>query len=76
MHRLQISAELIPDSNNGGYLVYCPEFDVMTQGNNPDDAITNIKEAVHGYIKTIGIKQAFKEYRKPIRELIVLQRPL
>ncbi|MBU0758909.1 MAG: type II toxin-antitoxin system HicB family antitoxin [Candidatus Omnitrophica bacterium] len=70
MHRLQISAELIPDPNNGGYTVYCPEFDVMSQGDDPDEAIANLREAVKGYIKTIGIKQAFKEYRKPIRESI------
>ena len=68
MHRLQISAELIPDTHNGGYTVYCPEFDIMTQGDDPDEAIANIKEAVRGYIKTVGIKKAFKEYRKLIRE--------
>ena len=70
MHRLQITAELIPDPHNGGYIVYCPEFDVMTQGDNPDEALANIKEAVRGYVKTIGIRQAFKEYRHPIRESI------
>lgn len=70
MHRLQLTAELIPDPQNGGYTVYCPEFDLMTQGNDPDDALTNLKEAVRGYIKTIGIKKAFKEYRKLIRETL------
>ncbi|MBU3933231.1 MAG: type II toxin-antitoxin system HicB family antitoxin [Candidatus Omnitrophica bacterium] len=70
MHRLQISAELIPDPKNGGYTVYCPEFDIMTQGDDPDQAITNLKEALRGYIKVVGIKQAFKEYRHPIRELV------
>jgi len=70
MHRLQITAELIPDVNNGGYTVYCPEFDIMTQGDNPDDSIANLREALRGYIKTIGVKQAFKEYRKLIRETV------
>ena len=70
MHRLQVSAELIPDSRNGGYTVYCPEFDIMSQGDDPDEAIGNLKEAVCGYIKTIGIKKAFKEYRKLIRESV------
>jgi len=70
MHRLQISAELIPDPKNGGYTVYCPEFDIMTQGDDPDQAITNLKEALRGYIKVVGVKQAFKEYRHPIRELV------
>jgi predicted RNase H-like HicB family nuclease len=70
MHRLQLTAELIPDTQNGGYTVYCPEFDVMTQGDNPDDALANLKEAIQGYIKTVGIKKAFKEYRKLIRETL------
>lgn len=71
MHRLQVTAELIPElTNGGGYTVYCPEFDIMTQGDNPDDAITNLREALRGYVKVIGIKQAFKEYRKLIRETV------
>lgn len=70
MHRLQLTAELIPDPHNGGYTVYCPEFDVMTQGDDPDDAIFNLKEALRGYIKAVGIKNAFKEYRKLIRETL------
>lgn len=70
MHKLLLNAELIPDSKNGGYTVYCPEFDLMTQGDDPNDAIANLKEAVRGYIKTVGIKKAFKEYRKLIRETL------
>ena len=71
-HRLQITAELIPDPNNGGYTASCPEFDVMTQGDDPDSALANLKEAVRGYIKVVGIKEAFKEYRHPIREFVEL----
>lgn len=70
MHKLRLTAELIPDPHNGGYTAHCPEFDVMTQGDDPDDAISNLKEAIRGYIKTIGIKKAFKEYRKLIRETL------
>lgn len=70
MHRLQVTAELIPDPQNGGYTIYCPEFDVMTQGDDPDDALANLKEAIQGYIKALGIKKAFKEYRKLIRETL------
>ena len=70
MHKLQLTAELIPDPKNGGYTVYCPEFDVMTQGDDPDDALANLKEALRGYIKAVGIKKAFKEYRKLIRETL------
>ena len=71
-HRIQISAELIPEPKEGGYTAYCPEFDVASQGDDPDDAIKNLKEALFGYIKTIGIREAFKSYRHPIREIIEL----
>jgi predicted RNase H-like HicB family nuclease len=60
MHRLQVTAELISDPANGGYTVYCPEFDIMTQGDDPDDSIANLREALRGYIKTVGIKQVFQ----------------
>ena len=55
MHRLQLTAELIPDPQNGGYTVYCPEFDIMSQGDDPDDAVANIREAVTGYL--VGLRQ-------------------
>ena len=70
MHKLQLTAELIPDTHNGGYTAHCPELDVMSQGDDPDDAIANLREAIQGYIKTVGVKKAFKEYRKLIWETL------
>lgn len=69
-HRLHVTAELTPDPRDGGYVVYCPEFDIASQGDDPDEAITNLKEALRGYIAVVGIKQALREYRHPIRETI------
>ena len=69
-HNIHVTAELVPDPREGGYVVYCPEFDVASQGGDPDEAIANLKEAVVGYIKAVGIKQAIKEYRHPIRETV------
>jgi len=34
MHKLQLTTELIPDPQNRGYTIYCPEFDIMTQGDH------------------------------------------
>jgi len=73
MHRIEITAELIPEPKEGGYTVYCPEFDVASQGDDPDEAIANLKEALIGYIKTVGIREAFKSYRRPIRETVELR---
>jgi predicted RNase H-like HicB family nuclease len=30
--KLTITAELTPDEEEGGYVVYCPELDIYTQG--------------------------------------------
>lgn len=70
IHRLHVTAELTPDSHDGGYVVYCPEFDLATQGENANEAITHLKEALRGYIAVVGIEQALKEYRHPIRETV------
>ncbi|OHB70994.1 MAG: hypothetical protein A2W17_00940 [Planctomycetes bacterium RBG_16_41_13] len=72
MHNIRITAELTMDRQEGGYSVYCPEFDVYSQGETTEDAIQNIKEAVTGYIKAIGIEKALKEFNPPIRETLEL----
>jgi len=54
-YRLVITAELTPDEEEGGYSVYCPELDIYTQGDDVEDAVTNLREAAIGFIKVVGI---------------------
>jgi predicted RNase H-like HicB family nuclease len=54
-YRLVITAELTPDEEEGGYSVYCPELDIYTQGDDVEDAVTNLREAAVGFIKVVGI---------------------
>jgi predicted RNase H-like HicB family nuclease len=72
MHNIRITAELTPDRQEGGYSVYCPEFDVYSQGETTEEAISNIKEAVNGYIRVVGVEEALKEFNPPIRETLEL----
>lgn len=72
MHNINITVELTPDRQEGGYSVYCPEFDIYSQGETAEEANKNIKEAVVGYIKAIGIEEALKEFNPPIRETLEL----
>lgn len=53
--RLIIIAELMPDEEEGGYSVYCPELDIFIQGDDVEDAVTNVWEAASGLIKMVGI---------------------
>ena len=53
-YRLVITAELTPDEEEGGYSVYCPELDIYTQGDDVEEAVTNLREAAVGFIKVLG----------------------
>lgn len=39
------------------YVALCPELDVVSQGYNVEEAITNLKEAVELYIEEMGFPE-------------------
>ena len=55
MRRITITAELI-EEEGGGYTVYCPELDIYTQGEDLDDALSNLKEAAELHIEEVGLE--------------------
>jgi predicted RNase H-like HicB family nuclease len=55
MRKIKITAELVP-AEEGGYVVYCPELDITTEGETVDEAIDMLKDAASGYIDVIGIE--------------------
>ena len=55
MRKIRISAELTP-ADEGGYVVYCPELDVTTEGETVEEAIAMLKDAAAGYIEVVGIE--------------------
>ena len=71
-YRLNITAELTPDEEEGGYSVYCPELDIYTQGETVQEAITNLKEAAEGYIEVVGLDQLNLRPKPVIRKEIEL----
>ncbi|MEW6557173.1 MAG: type II toxin-antitoxin system HicB family antitoxin [Elusimicrobiota bacterium] len=64
--KIKISVELIPEPEEGGFTVYCPELDIYSQGDNEKDALRNIKEAAELHIEEIGIDKL--ELRKIVRK--------
>jgi predicted RNase H-like HicB family nuclease len=54
MRKIRITAELTP-AEEGGFIVYCPELDVTTEGETVDEAIAMLKDAAAGYIDVVGI---------------------
>ncbi len=55
MKQIVITAELIKEKE-GGYTVYCPELDIYTQGEDVEDALSNLKEAAELHIEEVGIE--------------------
>ncbi|OGQ94497.1 MAG: hypothetical protein A2521_15110 [Deltaproteobacteria bacterium RIFOXYD12_FULL_57_12] len=55
MKRIKITAELTP-AEEGGYIVYCPELDITTEGETVDEALAMIKDAATGYIEVVGLE--------------------
>ncbi len=55
MKRIVLSAELMKEEE-GGLTVYCPELDIYTQGDDIEDALSNLKEAAKLHIEEIGVK--------------------
>ena len=55
MKRIKITAELTP-AEEGGYIVYCPELDITTEGESVEEALAMIKDAATGYIEVVGLE--------------------
>ncbi len=55
MKRIVLSAELMKEEE-GGFTVYCPELDIYTQGDDIEDALSNLREAAELHIEEIGVK--------------------
>ncbi len=71
MSHITITAELIKESE-GGYTVYCPELDIYTQGDDVEDAISNLKEAAELHVEELGIENVkLKEIQRREIELAV-----
>jgi predicted RNase H-like HicB family nuclease len=53
--KIEITVELTPDLEVGGYVAYCPELDITTEGETTEEAIAMMKEAAEGYIEIVAI---------------------
>ena len=66
----QITVELIPDPEQGGFTARMPDIPAYGEGETEDEAIADLKEAVRGYIDTFGLEDALARLSSPmIREL-------
>ena len=67
------TVDLIPDPEQGGFTARLPDVPAYGEGDTEDEAITDLKEALRGYIETFGIDDALARVNSPstLRELDV-----
>jgi len=71
MKKIRITAELTP-AEEGGYVVYCPELDITTEGETVEEAIEMLKDAAAGYIEVVGIENIPHFSQKTVSESLEL----
>ena len=55
---MQLTVELIPDEEQGGFTARIPDIPAFGEGETEDEAIADLQEAVRGYIETFGLADA------------------
>ena len=66
----QLTVELIPDEEQGGFTARIPDIPAYGEGETEDEAIADLQEALRGYIETFGLADALGRISNPtIRHL-------
>ena len=60
-----VTVELIPDLLEGGYTARLPDIPAYGEGETEDEAISDLKEALRGYIEAYGIDDALARISSP-----------
>lgn len=62
---MQLTVELIPDEEQGGFTARIPDIPAFGEGETQDEAIADLQEALRGYIATFGLADALARVCHP-----------
>jgi len=66
---------LLEPAEEGGYIAKCVEIPVATEGEDKEEAIKNVKEAIEGYLEVRAEVLGKSKVRKQLVEITVKQAP-
>jgi predicted RNase H-like HicB family nuclease len=52
MRRIKLTRVI--QKEDDGFVSFCPELDIASQGDTKDEARTNLEEAIDGFLETAG----------------------
>jgi predicted RNase H-like HicB family nuclease len=61
----QLTVELIPDPEEGGFTACVPDIPAYGEGETEDEAIEDLKEALRAYIEAFGLDAALARISSP-----------
>lgn len=61
-----ITVELIPDPDQGGFTARIPDIPAYGEGENEEEAIADLREAIRGYVETFGVEDALARLCSPV----------
>jgi predicted RNase H-like HicB family nuclease len=64
MHR-QLTAELIPDPEEGGFTARVPDIPAYGEGETEEEALADLKQALQAYIEAFGLEDALVRINAP-----------
>lgn len=62
---MQLTVELIPDDEQGGFTARIPDIPAFGEGETEEAAIADLQEAIRGYIEAFGIDDALGRISHP-----------
>jgi predicted RNase H-like HicB family nuclease len=63
MKKILLSAVL--NQEDDGYVSLCTELDIASQGSTVDEALSNLKEAVEGFLEAANPQEISERLKKP-----------
>ncbi|MEX2172492.1 MAG: hypothetical protein WD851_24435 [Pirellulales bacterium] len=51
---MELTVELIPDLEEGGFTARLPDIPAYGEGETEEEALSDLKEAIRGYIEAFG----------------------
>jgi predicted RNase H-like HicB family nuclease len=62
---MPLTVELIPDPELGGFTARLPDIPAYGEGRTEEQAITDLREAIRGYIEAFGLEDALARLSSP-----------
>lgn len=61
----QVTIELIPDPEIGGFTAHIPDIPAYGEGETEEEAIADLKVALEGYIEVFGLEEMLSRVIAP-----------